>query len=215
MSSIRVTPTLEESCQPVAVIGTSFVSGCRRRTRSVGKEGIENERSAIPNLVLREEPALFKPVLISRIPASHIAMTGVFLLSPILLTKNLALSSQCVKNIFSKLFFRALQSARGNGLMGKTGGETQRVIGRLESFDPTPGKSHAYVRIGNAKLHWPTSARGVLEGNVIRPCVNGERYEKILPETLIVADVTVNSEGANPFPFAWAPKHLPKSQRRR
>jgi hypothetical protein len=99
--------------------------------------------------------------------------------------------------------------------MEKTGGETQRVTGRLESFDSTPGKSHAYVRIGEAKLHWPTSARGVLEGDTIRPCRNGERYEKIPPETVIVADVTVDSSGGNPFPFAWAPKLTSKSRRTR
>ena len=99
--------------------------------------------------------------------------------------------------------------------MGKTNINTRRITVRLESFDSKPGKSHAYVRFGDTKLCWPTSARGVLVGDTIRPCINGERYEKIPPETIIVADVTVNAEGASPFPFAWAPKPSVKSQRRR
>ena len=81
-----------------------------------------------------------------------------------------------------------------------------RVKGRLESFDPRPGKSHAFVRIGEVKYHFPTSSRGVLEGGVIRPCQNGERYEKIARDTVIVADVTYDSQGQRLFPSAWAPK---------
>ncbi len=90
--------------------------------------------------------------------------------------------------------------------MEKTNGVTQRITAKLESFDSTRGRSRVYVRVGDVKLLWPTSARGVLEGDTIRPCINGERYEKIPPETIIVADVTVDSSGGNPFPFAWAPK---------
>lgn len=82
----------------------------------------------------------------------------------------------------------------------------QRVIGKLESFDPTPGKSHAFVRIGEDKFHLPTRDRGVLRGDEIHPCVNGERYEKIPPETMIVVDmVPVGSDGSK-SPVAWAPK---------
>ena len=82
----------------------------------------------------------------------------------------------------------------------------ERVVGKLQSFDSRQGSSHGYARIGTALVHLPTSNRGVLVGDVIRPCNNGERYEKIPPETIIVADVNVDSAGKNPFPVAWAPK---------
>lgn len=82
----------------------------------------------------------------------------------------------------------------------------ERRIGCLESFNSTPGKSHGYVRVDDTKFHVPTSSRGVLEGDTIRPCVNGERYEKIAKGTLIVIDLVVDAEGQNPFPVAWAPK---------
>lgn len=83
--------------------------------------------------------------------------------------------------------------------------QNQRVIGTLESFNSKPGESHAFVRIDGAKHFLPTSHRGVLDGDVIRLCANGERYVPLSEGTKVVVDINVNAEGQNPIPGLWAP----------
>jgi hypothetical protein len=85
--------------------------------------------------------------------------------------------------------------------------EIKRRIGKLESFDPTPGKSQARIRVRDGIIHLPTSTRGVLQpDNSIALCANGDRYDKIPQGTLIVFDATLNFEGKDPMPGLWAPK---------
>jgi hypothetical protein len=84
--------------------------------------------------------------------------------------------------------------------------EVKRLTGKLDRFDPSPGKSHAYVQIGDTLHHVATSHRGVLEKDgSIRPCVNGERLQVIEPGTTISIDAVFDSKGENPFPRLWAP----------
>lgn len=90
-----------------------------------------------------------------------------------------------------------------------------RVDGTLQRFDPSPASSHGFARIGENLVHLPTSNRGVLEGNEIRPCRDAtERYQPIPPETPIVADLNLDANGQNPFPVMWAHKP-PQTHRRR
>ena len=84
---------------------------------------------------------------------------------------------------------------------------TQRQIGRLERINLTPGKAHAYVRVGGILLHVCMANRGVLQKDgSIKPCVNGSRYDLLPVSSSIVLDISSDSEGQRPFVVAWAPK---------
>lgn len=83
----------------------------------------------------------------------------------------------------------------------------QRQTGKLEKYDLTPGKAHAFIRLSSNELvHVPMVNRGKLKGTEIKPCINGQRLAPLSDVSLVVIDVSYNEEGRKPFIVLWAPK---------
>ncbi len=81
-----------------------------------------------------------------------------------------------------------------------------RQTGRLERFDLTAGRAHAYIRLGGELVHVPMVNRGTLKGDEIRPCMNGQRLAPLSQDSVVVLDVNYDNEGKKPYVVLWAPK---------
>ena len=82
-----------------------------------------------------------------------------------------------------------------------------RQNGTLEKINLTPGKAHAFVRVGSDLLFVPMNSRGTLKPDgSIELCVNGKRYEPLKTGAPITIDVTPACvQGKPPSPGLWAP----------
>lgn len=85
--------------------------------------------------------------------------------------------------------------------------KVERRIGKLEEFKGRGGAYQARVRVGDLLFNLPPSSRGVLQPDKsIALCANGDRYEPIAKDSLIVLDLVYDHDEKNPCPGMWAPK---------
>jgi len=88
--------------------------------------------------------------------------------------------------------------------------KVERLVGVLEAFSTASNDCFASVRIEETLYQLPLSSRGVLqEDGTILLCANGDRRERLKPETNIVVDLIYDANGENPVTGLWAPKQKP------